>query len=237
MQVLWNHGCSCSLGGLFDVGGMDAAVLFNTFYLVALLLFRGETGAKAPTWQGRAVVSSVFGAYGVLCVSIYAFNDDTLTEYAFALGIILAISLAAFHALLYRKADRAHPEIFAACVVSLGCGFGSWIEEYSYQTCRWSRTSPVQPHAIWHFFTAWSLVLSYAYLRAMGTSSWGEVRVALFLQDGDAVLGGEVDWRRKGPWIAASGGGGPLGDNWKKQKVRAESNGKDEDAVTLEGAA
>lgn len=186
---------------------MDAAVTFNTFYCAYLLTGGGDGAAHIDFPKGHWVLRATFAAYTALALAIYVVNQEALTGNVFVLGIGGAIVLASLHALLYSKApDQPRVAILGGTVLMLACGLASWWEEYWFQTCRWSTRNPIQPHALWHFFTAATLVLAYCYMRAMGASSWRQARAALFLGDeGDREENGNGEENNDPPRSDGSG--------------------------------
>ncbi len=125
--VFWNHACTCVIGGHFDVGGMDAAVLFNTFVAALVLSFLGNAGPGVQTTRGCRRLYVATGVYVILVVLVYALQSSAFTNALFALGIGFAVIVSAWHAYLYGRsasfeehADRPRPLFLVACVVCLG---------------------------------------------------------------------------------------------------------------------
>jgi len=120
--------------------------------------------------------------YALTVLSVYGDNDSTFVHEIFVLTSVGSLALAIFHLLLFRNSpDRPRPAILVASIVSLVLGVACFWEEYRHKVCYFPRSSLVQPHAIWHFFTAWALVFAYAFGRSMGCGSWQLARQALFL--------------------------------------------------------
>ena len=178
--------CTCKFGAIFDVGGMDAAVSFNAVYMMWLLLGYGDGATWVRSSHGIFALR-VFGIlHGAVCVVAYTVHDAV--DLIFVTSILGATGLAAVHAVVHRNsADRPRPAILVGAAACVAAGLAVWYNEWKYHRCLWSRSAPVQPHALWHLCTASALLLGYAYARTMGVSSWAATRQVLFLEACDAT--------------------------------------------------
>ena len=90
--------------------------------------------------------------------------------------------MSGVHYAVGRRTDKPRLWLLAFCVLVLAAGVAVWAPEFLYQRCIWARDGAMQPHALWHCFTALALAGAYGYVRSMGCDEWRDVRVALLLE-------------------------------------------------------
>ena len=175
--VFWYHGSMCDAssvldgGGRYDGAGMDAAVMFNAAYLACLLVVRRRDKAAAVAPATETVARRVFAPYfALVALVLFRWPSEAIVGACFAGGIALSVLLAAAHLCAFAAVDRPRIELLGAAILCLACGVAVWAREISTHQCPvgFAASSPVQPHAIWHVFTAGALALAYAYARTMG---------------------------------------------------------------------
>eukprot|EP01095_Lingulamoeba_sp_RSL-Kostka_P011981 TRINITY_DN467_c3_g1_i1.p1 TRINITY_DN467_c3_g1~~TRINITY_DN467_c3_g1_i1.p1 ORF type:complete len:299 (+),score=34.16 TRINITY_DN467_c3_g1_i1:39-935(+) len=163
-----NHSCRCVFGWRWDVMGMYAIIIQVMIYAWYLLV---------PYIKRRDSFSSFLVIYAILMVLCYYSTYITFISALRVSEIILFIAIPLTFVGLFRYYKRVRGKglnikLLVLSIVCLLIGWTCWNLDYHKILCY--PDSIFQGHALWHIFTALTLLFIYVYFRTENFNSLTE---------------------------------------------------------------